>query len=63
MILIRIFHTIGGTLWHRSLAATTSDTDTVDNIALLGLVPKTTGLVWSGRARSAVDDIQLSKLY
>merc|ERR1711939_971705 len=53
---------ISSTLWHRSLATTTSHTDTVDHIALLGLVTQTTGLVWSGRSRCAVDDIQLSEL-
>lgn len=58
-----IFHTIGGTLWHWLLATTTANANTVDDIALLGLVTETTGLVWSGWARCAVDDIQLSELY
>jgi len=55
--------TISSTLWRWSLATTTSDTDTVDHISLLGLVTQTTGLVWSGRSRCAVDDMQLSELY
>lgn len=55
--------TVGGTLGHRSLATTTSDADTVDDIALFGLVSQATSLVGSRRARSAVDDIQLSELY
>jgi hypothetical protein len=54
---------VGSTLWHWSLTTTTSDTNSVDNITLLGLVTETTGLVGSRRARSAVDDIQLSELY
>ena len=55
--------TISGTLGGSSLAATTADTDAVDDVALLGLVTKTTGLVRAGRARSAVDDVQLTELY
>lgn len=54
---------IGGTLGGRTLAATTADTDAVDDVALLGLVTKTAGLVRAGRARSAVDDVQLTELY
>jgi hypothetical protein len=56
-------HTVGGTLWHWLLATTTTNADAVDDIALLGLVSKTAGLVGSGWARSAVDDFQLSELY
>ena len=55
--------TIGGTLGHGALATTTADTDSVDNVALLGLVTETAGLVGARRARSAVDDVQLTKLY
>lgn len=55
--------TIGGTLGGRALATTTADTDAVDNVALLGLVAETAGLVEAGRARSAVDDVQLTELY
>ena len=54
---------IGGTLGSRALAATTADTDTVDNIALLGLVSETASLVQTGGARGAVDDVQLTELY
>jgi len=67
-LVLELVHTLVGgfaissTLWHRSLATSTSDTDTVDHVALLGLVTQTTGLVWSGRSRCAVDDIQLSEL-
>jgi hypothetical protein len=57
------FLTIGGTLGHRLLATTTSDTDAVDDIALLGLVSQAAGLVGSGGTRRAVDDIKLSELY
>lgn len=56
-------HTISSTLSRRSLAATSSDSDTVDNVALLGLVPQSSCLVWSRWSRSAVDDVQLSELY
>ena len=55
--------TIGSTLGGRTLATTTADTDAVDNVTLLGLVAETAGLVETRRARSAVDDIQLSELY
>ena len=55
--------TIGGTLGSRALAATTADTDAIDNVTLLGLVSETAGLVETRRARGAVDDIQLSELY
>ena len=41
-------------------AVTAADTDTVDNVALLGLVPKTAGLVGAGRTRSTVDHVQLA---
>lgn len=44
------------------LAATTTDADAVDNVALLGLVPKTAGLVGARGAAGAVDDLQLAKL-
>lgn len=55
--------TIGGTLGSRTLATTTADTDAVDDVTLLGLVTKTAGLVRARRARSAVDDVQLTELY
>lgn len=50
------------TLGHGLLAVTATDTDTVDHVALLGLVPETAGLVrtrWAGRA---VDNVQLPVL-
>lgn len=55
--------TEGGTLGGRLLAATTTDADAVHDITLLGLVSKTAGLVRAGRARGAVDDVQLTELY
>lgn len=54
--------TVGGALWHWSLAATAADADTVDDIALLGLVSQAAGLVGAGWARGAVDDVQLAEL-
>jgi len=56
-------HTVGGTLGHRPLTATTADTGTVDNIALLGLVAQTTSLVGARRTGSPVDSVQLTELY
>jgi len=53
---------IGGALWHWALATSTADTDTVDNIALLGLVTQTACLIRTRWAGSTVDDVQLSKL-
>lgn len=55
--------TKGGTLGDRLLSATTADADAVDNVALLGLVSETAGLVRARRSRGAVDDIQLTVLY
>ena len=54
---------VGGTLGDGLLAVTAADTDTVDNVALLGLVPKTAGLVGAGGTGGTVDDVQLTKLY
>jgi hypothetical protein len=58
-----ILHTVGGTLGSGPLAATASHTDTVDNIALLGLVAETTSLVGTRRTGSTVDNVQLTELY
>lgn len=54
---------VGGTLGSRALAATATDADTVDDVALLGLVTETTGLVGTRGARSTVDGVQLTELY
>lgn len=56
-------HTIGGTLGHWALAASTAHADAVDNVALLGLVAQAASLVGARGARGTVDDIQLSELY
>lgn len=56
-------HTIGGALRDGLLAATTADTHAVDDIALLGLVSETAGLVGARGTRGAVDDVQLTELY
>jgi len=53
---------IGSTFTCRPLSATSSDTDSIDDIALLGLVSQSSCLIWSGWSRSAVNDIQLSEL-
>ena len=44
------------------LATTAADTDTVNNIALLGLVSEAASLVGAGRTAGTVDDLQLAKL-
>ena len=46
----------------RLLATTSPHTHTVDNVALLGLVPETAGLVRTRRAGCAVDDVELAEL-
>ena len=53
---------VGSTLGDVFLAVTPADTDTVDNVALLGLVAKTARLVRTGRARRAVDHVKLTVL-
>jgi hypothetical protein len=53
---------ICGTLWRWALASTTSNTDSVDDIALLGLITKTAGLIRSRWSRGTMNDVQLSKL-
>ena len=54
----RMARTLGDGL----LAVTTADANAVDNVALLGLVAKTAGLVGAGRAGCTVDDVQLAVL-
>lgn len=44
------------------LATSTADADAVDNVALLGLVPETAGLVGARGTAGAVDDLKLAKL-
>ena len=48
------------TLRDMFLAVTPADTDTVNNVSLLGLVAKTAGLVGARWARGTVDDVQLA---
>jgi hypothetical protein len=55
--------TVSCTLWCWPLATSTANTDTVDNVSLLGLVTQTTSLIRARWAGSTVDDIQLSELY
>ena len=54
--------TVGGTLRGWPLPVSSSNSNSVDEVALLGLVPQSPGLVRSGRARSSVDDGELSVL-
>lgn len=50
----------GGTLGNRLLPVTAADTDAVDDVSLLCLVPQAARLVRARRARSAVNDVQLT---
>ena len=42
------------------LSATSSDSDSVDDIALLSLVAELSCLLWAGRSGASVDDWKLS---
>lgn len=55
--------TVGSAFGCRSLSSSTTNTYAVDDITLLGLVAQTTGFIRARWTRSAVDDVQLSKLY
>ncbi len=65
-LVLELVNTLGSrlainlTLSNRSLSATTTNTDSVDDMTLLGLVSETTSLVRTGRTGSTVDDIELS---
>lgn len=48
------------TLRDRLLPVALPDSDSVDHIALLGLVAQSSSLVRSRRARSSVDDVELA---
>ena len=54
--------TVGGTLRGWPLPVSSSNSNSVDEVALLGLVPQSPGLVRSGRTRSSVDDSELTVL-
>lgn len=54
--------TEGSTLVNGLFAVTTANTDTVDDVTLLGLVTETASLVGAGRPRGAVADVELSVL-
>jgi len=54
--------TVNAALADHSFAATTADTDSVDDVALRALVSKSAGLVGTGGALAAVDSGQLSVL-
>lgn len=48
------------TLRDRLLAVSTAHADTVDHVALLGLVAQAACLVWTRGTRGAVDDVELA---
>lgn len=52
----------GRTLWSRLFSSSSSDTDSVDDISLLGLVSQSSGLVRSRWSRGSVADCELSVL-
>lgn len=52
--------TVSSTLWNRSLSVTTSNSDTVDDETLLGLVTHSSSLVWSRWSGGSVDNVLLS---
>lgn len=54
--------TVSGTLGHRSLSATSSDSNSEDDETLLGLVAQSSSLVGSGRSGGTVDDVALPVL-
>jgi hypothetical protein len=54
--------THGGTLWYWALATTTLNSNTVNHIALLGLVTETTRLVWASWTSRAMDRGHLAEL-
>jgi hypothetical protein len=62
-MLPQCIHTIRSSLGNWALATSAANSDTVDNIALLGFVTKTASLVGTRWAGCAVDDVQLSELY
>ena len=53
---------VNNTLRDGSLTATSSDSDSVDHVALLGLVTELSGLVSAGRSVDLVDNGELSVL-
>jgi len=67
-LVLELVHTLVGrlavssSLWNWLFATSTTNANTVDNVALLGLVSQSAGLVRSGWAGGAVNDIQLAKL-
>jgi len=54
--------TVGGTLWRESLSATSSYSDSVYDVTLLGFVAHESGFFWSGWSASSVDGWQLSEM-
>jgi hypothetical protein len=50
------------TLGNFPFASTTTDSDAVDNVALLSFVPKPSGFIWTGWPRRSVDGVELPVL-
>jgi hypothetical protein len=51
---------VDGSLGVGALTTSTTDTDTVNHVALLGFVSETTGLVRARRTGSSVDNVELT---
>ena len=60
---LRDCRTVGSTLGDGLLAATTANSNAVDDIALLGLVTEAAGLVGARGPGGPVDNVQLAVLY
>jgi len=54
--------TVGCTLWRESLSATSSNSDSVDYVTLLGFVSHKSGFFWPGWSSGSVDSWKLSKV-
>ena len=53
---------VNATLLHVALASTSADTDSVDDVALLGLVSKSASLLWARWSHALVDSWKLTVL-
>jgi hypothetical protein len=52
--------TVSSTLWNWSLSVTSSNSDTVDDETLFGLVTETSSLVWTRWSGGTVDNVLLT---
>merc|ERR1712062_122214 len=59
---LTFWFTISCTLRYRLLTATTTQTDTVDDISLLGSVPQSSSFIRTSGSRSSMDGCKMTKL-